>query len=73
MGDTSHLKHKEIDPAALAAGYVQQLTKHPLDNEVREKLALLYAEHYQRPIWPGWSLSNLSSNHINRRGRSFAG
>ena len=49
LGDTSHLKHKETDPAALAASYVQQLTKHPLDNEVREKLALLYAEHYRRP------------------------
>jgi hypothetical protein len=59
MGDTTHLKHKEIDPSALAASYVQQLTKHPLDNEVREKLALLYAEHYQRPDLAAMELEQL--------------
>jgi outer membrane protein assembly factor BamD (BamD/ComL family) len=59
LGDTSHLKHKEIDPAALAASYVQQLTNHPLDNEVREKLALLYAEHYQRPDLAAMELEQL--------------
>jgi outer membrane protein assembly factor BamD (BamD/ComL family) len=27
---------------------VKHLEQHPLDNEVREKLAMIYAEHYQR-------------------------
>ena len=36
------------DLAAKAGEYVQHLEQHPLDSEVREKLALIYAEHYQR-------------------------
>ena len=38
----------EIDPAQLAADYVKHLMQHPLDTEVREKLAIIYADHYQR-------------------------
>ena len=38
----------EADPAQLAADYVKHLEQHPLDTEVREKLAILYAAHYQR-------------------------
>ena len=38
----------EDDPAATAEKYVKHLEVHPHDAEVREKLALLYAEHYQR-------------------------
>jgi tetratricopeptide (TPR) repeat protein len=38
----------ETDPAQLAADYVKHLEQHPLDTEVREKLAILYAAHYQR-------------------------
>jgi hypothetical protein len=37
-----------MDPAQLAAVYVKHLEQHPLDTEVREKLAIIYAEHYQR-------------------------
>lgn len=39
---------REEDPAELAQKYVKQLEEHPFDNEAREKLALIYAEHYQR-------------------------
>jgi tetratricopeptide (TPR) repeat protein len=39
---------EEPDPAALAAGYVKQLEAHPLDGDTREKLAMLYAEVFQR-------------------------
>jgi tetratricopeptide (TPR) repeat protein len=47
--DTSgHLAPAEIDPAQLAADYVKHLEQHPLDTEVRETLAILYADHYQR-------------------------
>ncbi len=36
------------DPEKMAAAYVKHLEEHPLDTEAREKLALLYANHYQR-------------------------
>lgn len=49
MKDSSSLRKAAEDPAALAAQYVKHLEQYPLDNEAREKLALLYAEHYQRP------------------------
>jgi len=48
MKDSSSLRKPVEDPAVLAAQYVKHLEQHPLDNEAREKLALLYAEHYQR-------------------------
>ena len=38
----------EPDPERLAEEYVSQLEKHPLDTEAREKLALIYADHYGR-------------------------
>ena len=36
------------DPAAVASHYVKHLEQYPLDSEAREKLALIYADHYQR-------------------------
>jgi len=42
------LKPVEEDKAELAQKYVTHLEKYPADMEVREKLAILYAEHYQR-------------------------
>ena len=48
LKDSSVLRLPEEDPAALAAQYVQRLEQHPLDSEAREKLALIYAEHYHR-------------------------
>jgi outer membrane protein assembly factor BamD (BamD/ComL family) len=38
----------ETDPARAVELYVKLLEEHPLDTEVREKLAVLYADHYQR-------------------------
>ncbi len=38
----------EKEPGKLAVEYVRHLEQHPLDTEVREQLAVLYAEHYQR-------------------------
>jgi hypothetical protein len=32
----------------MAAEYVKHLEQHPLDTEVRERLASIYADHYQR-------------------------
>ncbi|HVU28678.1 MAG TPA: tetratricopeptide repeat protein [Verrucomicrobiae bacterium] len=39
---------EEIDPKKLAADYVNHLAQHPQDAETREKLALIYANHFQR-------------------------
>jgi outer membrane protein assembly factor BamD (BamD/ComL family) len=36
------------DTEGVAADYVRHLGEHPLDFEVREKLALIYADHYRR-------------------------
>ena len=38
----------EVDPARAASEYVKHLEKHPLDTEAREKLAIIYADHYGR-------------------------
>ena len=37
-----------MEPGQLVAAYVKHLEQHPLDVEIREKLAILYADHYQR-------------------------
>ena len=42
------LKAAEPDPAQVAAEYVKHLEQHPLDMEAREKLAVIYADHYGR-------------------------
>ena len=41
-------KAPEIDYGKLAADYVRQLELHPLDTEAREKLAVIYADHFER-------------------------
>ncbi len=43
-----HFKAPEADPAKEAADYVRHLEMHPLDTEAREKLAVLYANHFDR-------------------------
>ena len=48
LESSEHLRPAEADPAQLAAVYVKHLERHPLDTEAREKLAILYAEYYQR-------------------------
>jgi len=42
------LRPTETDPEKLAAEYVKHLEQHPQDTEAREKLAIIYARHYQR-------------------------
>jgi TolA-binding protein len=39
----------QVDPAQRAEQLARHLEQHPADNEAREKLAMIYAEHYQRP------------------------
>ncbi len=48
LRSSEHLQPQETDPAKLTAECVAHLEQHPLDTEVREKLAVLYADHYQR-------------------------
>jgi len=48
MASRKHLLPAETAPEQLAADYVKHLVQHPLDTEIREKLAILYADHYQR-------------------------
>jgi tetratricopeptide (TPR) repeat protein len=48
LDSTDFLKPAEDDPAQLASVYVKHLEQHPLDTEVREKLAVIYAGHYKR-------------------------
>jgi tetratricopeptide (TPR) repeat protein len=43
-----HLKPVEADPEQAAAECVKHLEEHPLDTEARERLAILYADHYKR-------------------------
>jgi tetratricopeptide (TPR) repeat protein len=45
---SEHLKPAERDPALVAAECVKHLEQHPLDTEAREKLAVIYADHYGR-------------------------
>ena len=57
LQETKQFQPKEIEPAMQAAEYVKQLEQHPLDTEVRERLALVYANHYHRLDLPQTSWS----------------
>jgi outer membrane protein assembly factor BamD (BamD/ComL family) len=46
--DFTGLKPPPEDHAASASQLVKRLQEFPYDNEAREKLALIYADHYQR-------------------------
>ena len=48
LASSEYLRPEETDPEKLAAEYVKQLEQHPQDTEAREKLAIIYARHYQR-------------------------
>ena len=45
---TSPVSVAASNPEVVAEGYVKQLEKHPADTDTREKLAVLYAEHFHR-------------------------
>lgn len=48
LQSSEFLQPKDMNPGEQAAAYVKHLEQHPLDSEIREKLAILYADHYQR-------------------------
>lgn len=45
---SQHLTPTSRDPAEVAGEYVRHLEQHPQDTEAREKLAVIYADHFQR-------------------------
>lgn len=48
LESSAHLVPAETPPDQVAGIYVKHLQEHPDDTEAREKLAVLYATHYQR-------------------------
>lgn len=48
LDSSAHLAPVETSPGELAASYVKHLEQHPDDTEAREKLAIIYARHFQR-------------------------
>jgi tetratricopeptide (TPR) repeat protein len=48
LASSAHLVPVETSPEQQAGAYVKQLQEHPDDTEAREKLAIIYARHYQR-------------------------
>jgi len=69
--DSSDLQRQEINPAAQAADLVRHLGLHPLDFEARERLALIYAEHYNRLDLAANELEQLVQ-HPNQSARHVA-
>ncbi|MGO8931559.1 MAG: outer membrane protein assembly factor BamD [Limisphaerales bacterium] len=48
LRDQDHLRPAEATPEEVAAACVKHLERHPLDTEAREKLAVIYVDHYRR-------------------------
>lgn len=48
LQSSRHLAPTSRDPAEVAEEYVHHLEQHPQDTEAREKLAVIYADHFQR-------------------------
>ena len=48
LPSSAHLQPSGTDPVQQAEEYVKHLEQHPLDTEAREKLAVIYADHYGR-------------------------
>jgi len=48
LREPANVRAPTEDPAAVASKLVEHLRDHPQDSEARERLALIYAEYYQR-------------------------
>src|SRR5690242_12436101 len=48
LREPANVRAPTEDPAETASKLVEHLRDHPQDSEARERLALIYAEHYQR-------------------------
>ena len=49
LESSAQLAPAESDPEKVAAELVEHLVLHPNDAEAREKLAIIYTDHYRRP------------------------
>ncbi|HEU6448820.1 MAG TPA: tetratricopeptide repeat protein [Verrucomicrobiae bacterium] len=71
LRDTIHdlIVPADANPAEQAQAYVKHLEQHPQDTEIREKLAVIYAEHYQRVDLAAIELEQLINepNHPPKR------
>ena len=54
---------KDVAPEKVAADLTNHLAEHPLDAEAREKLAMIYAEHYKRMDMAWDQLAELIAQH----------
>ena len=54
---------KDVAPEKVVAELLKHLETHPLDTEAREKLALIYADHYQRLDLARDQLNELIQQH----------
>lgn len=72
LKDQSHLLPKEKSFEEETSQLTAQLDKHPLDNEARERLAVIYARHYGRLDLAGEQIEQLvalpgeSPKHVAR-------
>jgi tetratricopeptide (TPR) repeat protein len=48
MANTHQFVPAETEPGKMAAEFVKHLEKHPMDTDARERLAVIYADHYHR-------------------------
>jgi tetratricopeptide (TPR) repeat protein len=48
LKSSEHLRPVSTDPSEQAEEYVKHLAQHPLDTDAREKLAVIYADHFGR-------------------------
>lgn len=48
LASTHQFVPAETEPGKMAAEYVKHLEQHPLDTDARERLAVIYADHYHR-------------------------
>jgi tetratricopeptide (TPR) repeat protein len=48
MANTHQFVPAETEPGKMAAEYVKHLEQHPMDTDARERLAVIYADHYHR-------------------------
>ena len=62
----------EIEPGKLAEAHLKHLAEHPHDSDVREKLALIYAQHFKRLDLATMELATLI-NEPRHSARQIAG
>jgi tetratricopeptide (TPR) repeat protein len=69
LESSAHLVPAGTPPEEQAGAYVKHLEQHPGDTEAREKLAILYAQHYQRLDLAAGELEQLigEPNHPPKR------